>query len=111
MRQFQTNVLDFKFVYEKSFATEPFECARASEALFFIRIEEISGEGAALTAIAQISVDGIHWIDEGSSLGPLSNHGDYFLRLKHFGGFLRLRCSVSGKDPKIQVTNNLVLKE
>lgn len=111
MRQFQTNVLDFKFAYESSFATEPYECGWAAEAMFFIRIEEVSGDGAALTAHVQVAVDGLHWIDEGTVLGPLTRPGDYFARVKHFGGFIRLRCELKGDKPRFQVTNNLVLKE
>ena len=111
MRQFQTNVLDFKYVYETSFATEPYECGWAAEAMFFIRIEEVSGENAALTAHVQVAVDGLHWIDEGSGVGPLTKAGDYFVRAKHFGGFIRLRCAITGEQPKFQLTNNLVLKE
>ncbi len=111
MRQFQTTVIDFKYVYQSSFESAPFEAAWAREAIYFIRVEEISGVNAALTAHVQISVDGVHWIDEGSKLGPVDKAGDYFLRVAHFGGFLRLRCELAGVNPRFQLTNNLVLKE
>jgi hypothetical protein len=111
MRQFQTNVLDFKFAYEAPFASEPYECGWAAEAIFFLRIEEKSGQDAALTAYAQISADGLHWVDAGPNIGPLTEPGDYFLRLTHFGGFIRLRGEISGHQPRFQMTNNLVLKE
>jgi len=111
MRQFQTTVLDFKYAYTASFASAPYEAAWASEAIFFSRIEEIAGEGAALTLRAQISVDGIHWVDEGAVCGPLTVPGDYFLRVRHFGGFLRLCGDLAGREARIQLTNNLVLKE
>ena len=32
------------------FKTEPYECGWASEAMFFIRVQELVGEGAALLA-------------------------------------------------------------
>jgi hypothetical protein len=111
MRQFQTHVLDFKFAYESSFATEPFECGWASEAIFFVRIEEIAGTDTAVTLYADISVDGVHWTAEGATLGPLARTGDYFFRVRHFGGFIRMRGEVAGTAPRIQFTNNLVLKE
>jgi len=111
MRQFQTNVLDFKFVYEAPFASEPFECGWASEAIFFVRIEEVSGEQAALTVHAQISSDGVHWKDAGAETGPLTECGDYFLRVTHFGGFIRFRGEITGRQPRFLLTNNLVLKE
>ena len=111
MRQFQTTVLDFKFAYSTSFESSPFEAAWASEALYFIRVEEVAGENAALAAHVQISVDGIRWVDEGTCIGPLTSVGDYFMKVSHFGGFLRLRVVISGQDARFQLTNNLVLKE
>jgi hypothetical protein len=111
MRQFQTTVLDFKYVYQGDFQSAPFEAAWASEAIYFLRIEEIEGSEAALRATVQISVDGIHWIDEGTTAGPFTAPGDHFMRVKHFGGFLRLSCSLAGEGARVQMTNNLVLKE
>jgi hypothetical protein len=111
MKQFQTTVIDFKYVHAVSFSTAPFEVAWASEAIYFIRVEEVSGKGASLTAHVQISVDGLTWVDEGTRLGPLTKTGDYFARVSHFGGFLRLRCELGGESPQFQITSNLVLKE
>lgn len=111
MRQFQTTVIDFKYVYEGDFQSAPFEAAWASEAIYFLRIEEIDGAQAALRAKVQISVDGLHWIDEGTTGGPFTQPGDYFLRVRHFGGYLRLSCALEGAGARVQMTNNLVLKE
>ena len=111
MRQFQTTVLDFKFAYSTPFESSPFEAAWASEAIYFIRVEEVAGLPAELTAHVQISVDGIRWVDEGASIGPITSVGNYFMKVSHFGGFLRLRCIIAGPDARFQLTNDLVLKE
>jgi hypothetical protein len=93
------------------FVTEPFECAWASEAIFFIRVQETSNEEAKLTARPQISADGIHWVDEGSSFSSMQGVGVWFLRLQHFGGWLRLCCDTDGSDAQFTCMVHLVLKE
>ncbi len=93
------------------FATEPFECAWAAEALFFIRVQEAQGQNAGLSARVQISPDGIHWIDEGTDFGTITGQGLSFVRVAQFGGWLRLAGSVRGDDARFNVVINLVLKE
>jgi len=93
-----------------SFATEPYECGWASEAMFFIRVQELAGEGAALTAAVQVSADGIHWVDEGTVFPPLTAPGDAFVRVQHFGGWLRLAGRVEGVETRMNVMMHLVLK-
>ena len=107
MRNFYTATLERHTKLSNEFATEPFEVGWASEAIFFIRIEECSAKGAA-NAQAQISADGIHWIDEGTAFAPMTALGDYYIRLRHFGGWLRLVGSISGE---MEATIHLVLKE
>ena len=116
MRQFHTTVVerreDFKTVVE----THPFEAAWASEAIFFVRVEE-ADPGVEVNLRAQISADGLRWIDEGTVHGPLTEPGDSFLRVAHFGGWLRLAGEVSrsagdgGSDPVANLTIWLALKE
>jgi hypothetical protein len=36
--------------------------------------------------------------------------GHHFLRVSHFGGWLRLRCTLRGEDPQVKLTIHLVLK-
>ena len=93
------------------FVTEPFECAWACEAIFFVRIQEAENDAAKLLARPQISADGIHWVDEGSSFPTMSGVGVWFLRLSHFGGWLRLRCETEGDKARFNVMIHLVLKE
>lgn len=107
MRNFYTATLERHTKFANDFATEPFETGWASEALFFVRIEEFSGSGP-VRARAQISADGVHWIDEGAAFEPMAGIGDYFIRLRHFGGWLRLVGTVDGE---MEATIHLVLKE
>ncbi len=111
MRQFQTSVLERREEIDGPFTSQPFEAAWASEAIYFIAIEAIEGRGARLDAHAQISADGIRWMDEGSALADIDREGNRFLRVRHFGGWLRLRLSVRGQGARFKVTVHLVLKE
>ena len=94
-----------------AFVTEPFECAWASEAIFFVRIQEADETAVTLSARPQVSADGIHWVDEGSSFPPMSGVGVWFLRLSHFGGWLRLCCDAPTDAGNLSVMIHLVLKE
>ena len=113
MRHFTTAVLERHTEYKGPFATEPYETAWASEAIFFIRVEEIAGCNALLRARVQISVDGVNWIDEGTTFETITTTGDYFVRVSHFGGWLRLAGEVQGTEygASCRTMISLVLKE
>lgn len=111
MRQFHTTITERKLDFSTDFATHPYEAGWASEAICFIRVEDLSGENAQLEAAVQISVDGLHWIDEGTNFKTINSKGDSFVKVSHFGGFLRLRGSISGDDPKFNLTIWWALKE
>ena len=111
MRHFTTAVLERHAQLSGRYTSEPFETAWASEALFFIRVEDIVGENPVLLAKAQISADGIHWIDQGTTFPDIKSCGDYFVPVSHFGGWLRLDGEVQGQDGRMQATIHLVLKE
>jgi hypothetical protein len=104
-----TVVLERLKDFTGNFETEPYEAGWAREAIFFLRIHSIS-EGTILQASAQISVDGIEWMDEGSEFDAIDASGSYFLKVTHFGGWLRLRVSVTGVAPELRATVQLVLK-
>lgn len=108
MRNFYTAVLDTSHVIEADYYTEPYEAAWASEAIFFLRVEVAPAGTARLEARVQISVDGLTWVDEGSKL-VVEAVGDHFVRVSHFGGWLRLALLVPTGE-RYQVTNYLVLK-
>jgi hypothetical protein len=114
MRHFYTATLERHTKFSGTFATEPFEAGWALEAIFFVRIETLTGlggelgEAGSVDAKVQISADGIHWIDEGTAFKTQHSCGDYFIRCNHFGGWLRLLGNVNGHT---ELTIHLVLKE
>ncbi len=111
MRQFNTAVVERKEEFTDQFQTHPYETAWASEAIFFLRVEELSGQSPGLSAAVQISVDGVNWVDEGTKLGPIDEEGDFFVRASHFGGWLRLNGEVRGENARFVLTVHLVPKE
>ena len=111
MKNFYTVFLERMKEYEGSFDTEPYEAGWASEAMFFIRIHEMAGTGVRMQSIVPVSVDGIEWIDEGTSFPAITAPGSWFVRVSHFGGWLRLRTQITGQSPRVKTTVHLVLKE
>ena len=131
LRRSFTAVVERNVRWQGDFATEPYEAAWASEAIFFVRAleVEVSAELAGTAGVqiladvdplrflpvcsarVQISADGIHWADEGSDfILPLERDAVTFCKVKHFGGFLRLVGELpSGLE--IRVLVSLVLKE
>lgn len=109
MRQFYTVVLDRMKETDSAFASEPYECGWASEAQFWVKVQKIT-PGQKLAGRVQMSTDGIGWADEGTTFPPMEKEGDYFVRVREFGGWLRLVLEPDRKDP-FEVTTSLVLKE
>lgn len=73
-----------------AFATETAECAWAQEAIFFVRALAIDGDLAGVKAHVQISPDGMHWVNEGTTFNlPTATDEVSFCKLSHFGGWLR----------------------
>ena len=97
--------------FTDAFATHPMEAGWAGEALFFITAEKVSGDAPLLSAKVQVSVDGVNWLDEGTEFPPISRPGHYFVRVHHFGGWLRLHCGIAGSGSVFNLTVHLVLKE
>ncbi|MCG8586724.1 MAG: hypothetical protein MI757_18635 [Pirellulales bacterium] len=110
MRHCVTTPLERHRDLDGPFETEPFECGWADEALFFVRVQELIGDNVALSAAVQISADGVNWIDEGTAFPTISTQGDFFVRVKHFGGWLRLSGKVEGVEARVNVMIHLVLK-
>jgi hypothetical protein len=104
-----TVVLERLKDFSGPFETEPYEAGWAREAIFFLRVHSLA-KGTALRAFAQISVDGIEWIDEGSVFPAIQATSSYFLKLTNFGGWLRLRTEMEGGAPAARITIQLVLK-
>lgn len=109
MRTFYTANLDTALNIEATYSTEPYEAAWASEAIFFLRVEDGPANGSGIEAQVEISVDGLTWIQEGSRL-VAKGVGDHFVRVAHFGGWLRLTAEVAPGE-RYRVSTYLVLKE
>jgi hypothetical protein len=89
--------------------TEPYECAWATEAIFFVRA--LAAKGPLAEARVQISPDGIHWVDEGTSMKlPKTKGAVAFARVRHFGGYLRLAAELP-RGASLTVVVALALKE
>lgn len=111
MRQSHTAVLARNEVWEGSVATEPYEVAWASEAVFFLRALEPVEEVHRVSLDVQISPDGIHWCSHGA---VLSVSGDpqvpSSVPVRDFGGWLRLVGEVP-EGMSLKVIAYLALKE
>jgi len=86
------------------------ECGWATEAIFFITVEDISGEAVALNASVEISVDGVNWIAEGTVFERIDKPGGYFVKVRHFGNWLRVNGQMDGSG-KMKLSVQLHLKE
>jgi len=109
MRESYTAVIARNEDWSDEWTTEPYETAWAQEAIFFIRVLSSQGAADCGTARVQISPDGMHWADEGGSVDFRAEGGVSFLRVRNFGGWLRLRGSVAGGG-KFRVMAYLTLK-
>ncbi|MBX3012753.1 MAG: hypothetical protein KF832_14650 [Caldilineaceae bacterium] len=110
MRESHTAVLERNVTWQAHFTAEPYEAAWASEALYFVRALAAEGVPPQITARVQISPDGIHWCDEGSTLTLPTTVGVAFCRVSHFGGWLRLVGELPA-GATLTVIVYLVLKE
>lgn len=111
MRQSHTAVIERNVVWRGEFASEPYEAAWAGEAIFFVRALAVDGMPAAVPARVQISPDGMHWCDEGTSFDlPTAADAVTFVRVGHFGGWLRLVGSLPD-SATLTVIVYLALKE
>ena len=89
LRESYTAIVERSQELRGSFATEPYECGWAGEAIFFVRILERVGSLEGVTLRVQISPDGIRWCDEGTSV-TLGEAEVAFCKVSHFGNWLRL---------------------
>jgi hypothetical protein len=78
-----------------TYELEPYEAGWAAEALAMVYVREAHGDAPRLRLTAQISVDGVRWIDTAHAL-TIRQPGGYALSLTHFGNWLRLAGVASG---------------
>jgi hypothetical protein len=106
-----TTVLERNRRWTDIFATEPWEAAWASEAIFFVRALKVEDDLQDAVARIQISPDGIWWCDEGSQFTlPAQENAVAFGRVAHFGGWLRIVGQIP-PGAAVTVITYLVLKE
>jgi hypothetical protein len=110
IRRSHTAIVERNVRWTGAFASEPYEAAWASEAVFFVRTltPGVLGPGAA--ARVQISPDGMLWADEGTTVPLRAEPGVTFARVRHFGNWLRLAGDLP-QGESVTVILYLVLKE
>ncbi len=111
MRMFNASHLEVKKYFTEDFQTQPYEAGWASEVIFFIMVEELEGVNPSLVAKVQISHDGVNWCDEGTVSEPITKKGLHFIRVKHFGNYLKLDCKVEGENPSYKLNIQIACKE
>jgi hypothetical protein len=111
MRQFHTSVVERREHFVGRLASQPYEAGWASEAIFFVKFERLEGPSDGITLVVQIAADGIDWIDEGTIIGPIRSIGTYHVRVRHFGGWLRVVADLGDPGGSCIATVHLVLKE
>ena len=121
MRQSHTAVVERNQLWEGDFATEPYEVGWSHEAIFFVQILHYE-ESPRIRAKVQISPDGIHWCNidndgvksvgsgflSGYEYSKISEGAIDFLRVSHYGGWLRLAGTV--KNGRVWALVHLALK-
>ena len=111
MRRSFTAVVSRNELMGTEFYTEPYECAWASDARWFVRVLEVSAKGTLLRLRPQISPDGLFWCDDGHPGITADGPGLYSFPLTGFGGWLRLAGGVEGTKNTVKSIIYLVLKE
>ena len=109
LRRFHTAVLEKNETNGEAFDTEPMECGWASEATWFLRVAELDA-GTTFRVQAQVSPDGLAGATRRERRWR-PRHRAPQLEVRHFGGWLRLRCDLRGDAPRVKLTVYLALKE
>ena len=80
MRNFVSAIIERDSPWSGRVESEPYEGGWASEALWFVRVLDVEGEGT-LELVPEISPDGMHWIA----------HGEPPLRIRQLAAAVRER--------------------
>ena len=115
LRRSYTAIVERNVEWLGEFATEPYEAAWASEAIFFVRALDISEGFDGAEARVQISADGIRWIGRRhgvSTLPAAKGRGRVLQGELTSAAGCRLRGAVGpSQGDRITVLVSLVLKE
>lgn len=98
-------------IWQPGFTSEPYEAGWAKEGLVFLRLmDDVSDEADAFVFL-QISPDGIAWVNEGATLMLPNNRNQItFLKIQHFGQFLRLATTADSDFVPRNILATLNLK-
>lgn len=107
MRNFATSVIERRLRISADHATHPYEAGWASEAVFFVQVE---GDHPALSVQAQISPDGLHWVDRGEPRKLATADTITAVELANFGGWLRLAVTGATPDHTATLLVHLAMK-
>lgn len=107
MLTFATSVIERRLEISAVHTTHPYEAGWAGEAVFFIQVE---GRHPELSIQAQISPDGLHWIDRGCPCVMSAHEEIAAIDLVNFGGWLRLAISGATPEQPATVLVHLALK-
>ena len=105
MRTSYTAVVERNIPVQGQFQTEPYECGWADEAIIFLRTLE--GDLSGVNGFVQISPDGMNWCNEGSVISLPGGGETSFVKVRHFGNWLRLRMDTGAKTGTVLVTLHL----
>jgi hypothetical protein len=104
---FATSVIERRLEISTTHTTHPYEAGWAGEAVFFVQLE---GDHPELTVQAQISPDGLHWVDRGSPRVMTEDDEIIAIDLTNFGGWLRLTFAGATPERPARVLVHLALK-
>jgi hypothetical protein len=111
MRNYTVYVLLRHEHVEGSVETQPCEVGWANEAIFYLTVHENHALSDPIIVQAQISPDGINWVDNETSPLIITDLGLHYMKLHDFGGWLRVTIKGDGKPLKCVMTTQLSLKE
>ncbi|GAB3757020.1 DUF6385 domain-containing protein [Microlunatus parietis] len=107
MLNFATSVIERRLTINDVHATHPYEAGWAAEAVFFVQVE---GDHPELSVQAQISPDGLHWVDRGDPRKIAPEEEIIAIELANFGGWLRLTFAGATPEQPARVLVHLALK-
>ena len=110
MKNFQASAVERRITVDNIFTSHAMEAGWATEAIFFLIVEEIEGINPVIDAAVQISADGINWINEGTLIPGITKPGHYFARVSHFGNWLRVEGRLDGEGTTSKLSVHLHLK-
>ncbi|CAH1694674.1 conserved hypothetical protein [Hyphomicrobiales bacterium] len=114
MKRSFTAVIEQGNTYDSHFETEPYEAGWATEARWFVRIQDAADDAGAVLIRPEISPDGLLWLaDEGPTQRIEAKAGEAITFVqREFGNWLRLKVGFEKKSERsAKFLIYLVLKE